>query len=156
MASISFIFDKNIRNRCQRNLNWSKIYCVRARTPCIFSIFDKHHFYAPRTWQNCQSGLVLPKTYQIKAKETLNDRKYTGVRGTSSYAVHFFTFSIFAKHHFYAPGSCLNCQSGLVLSKTDQTKAKETLIDRKYTGVRACTPCIFWHSYYCQTPLLCT
>ena len=55
----------------------------------------------------------------------------------------FFTFSIFAKHHFYAPGSCLNCQSGLVLSKTDQTKAKETLIDRKYTGVRARTPCIF-------------
>ena len=49
----------------------------------------------------------------------------------------------FAKHHFYAPRSCLNCQSGLVLSKTDQTKAKETLIDRKYTGVRARTPCIF-------------
>ena len=88
-----------------------------------FSIFVEHHFYAPRSCLNCQSGLVLSKTDQTKAKETLIDRKYTGVRARTPCI--FLTFFIFAEHDFYAPRSCLNCQSELVLSKIYQTEANE-------------------------------
>ena len=56
---------------------------------------------------------------------------------TSSYSVHFLTFF---KNSFSVPITCLNCQSGLVISEIYQTEAKEPQIDQKYTGVRARTP----------------
>ena len=50
-------------------------------------------------------------------------------RRTSSYAVHFFTFFIFFLNDFPVPINCLDCQSGLVMSKMYQTEAKEPQID---------------------------
>ena len=69
---------------------------------------------------------------------------------TSSYAgvwartpCTFFTLFNLVKNDFPVLINCLNCQSGLILSKMYETDAKEPLNSSKYTGVRARTPCTF-------------
>ena len=63
---------------------------------------------------------------------------------TTSYAVHFFyIFHLCKKNYFPEPINCLNCQSGLVMTKIYQTDANKPLIYSNYTGVRARTPCTF-------------
>ena len=100
------------------------------------------------------------KNLIVFVRNTLNRSQITFYwlkiyRRTSSYAMHFFTLFIFAKHAFSMPVNCLNCQSGLVISKIYQTEAKEPQIDWKYNGVRARTPCIFRHLNSCIKQLFC-
>ena len=104
-------------------------------------ILVKTDFLVPINCPNCQSGLVLPKIHQTKAKEPFVDPKYTGVR-TRTPCI-FFTCFIFVKNDFPVPINCLNCQSELVMPKIYQTEAKKPLVYSNYTGVRACTPCTF-------------
>ena len=99
---------------------------VRARTPCIFlhfSFFFLNDFPVPINCLDCQSGLVMSKMYQTEAKEPQIDWKYTGVRARTPCI--FFTFFNLVKNDFPVPINCLNCQSGLIMSKMCQTDAKE-------------------------------
>ena len=104
--------------------------------------FVKNSLSVPITCLNGQSGLVI-SNMSNRSQGTSNWLKIYW--RTSSYAVYFLTFFVFVKNSFSVPIICLNCQNGLVISKIYQTEAKEPQIDWKCTGVRARTPCIFWH-----------
>ena len=124
---------------------------VQAHTPCICYIW---HFC--QNWLSCAYILskivkvdllcsICTKQKQQKLKLIENILAYELVRRRmSSYAVHFFTLFNLVKNDFPVLINCLNCQSGLILSKMYETDAKEPLNISKYTGVRARTPCIFF------------
>ena len=137
---------------CQNGLVLSKIYQteyigvrLRAHTPCIFFTFFilvKKSLSVSIYCLNCQNGLVVSKIYQREAKEPQTDWEYIGVRARTPCIFCHFLFS--SKKSFFVSIYSLNCQNRLVISKIYQIDAKEHQIDLKYTGVRACTPCIFF------------
>ena len=106
-----------------------------------FFIFVKTNFPVPTNCLNGQSGLVMTKIYQTEANKPLIYSNHTGVRPRTPCIS--FTFLICVKNYFPEPINCLNCQSGLVMTKIYQTDANKPLIYSNYTGVRARTPCTF-------------
>ena len=106
-----------------------------------FFIFVKTDFPVPINCLNCESGLVMTKIYQTEANKPLIYSNHTGVRVRTPCI--FLTFFMCVKNNFPVPINCLNCQSGLVMTKIYQTDANKPLIYSNYTGVRARTPCTF-------------
>ena len=106
-----------------------------------FFIFVKTDFPVPINCLNCESGLVMTKIYQTEANKPLIYSNHTGERARTPCI--FLTFFMCVKNNFPVPINCLNCQSGLVMTKIYQTDANKPLIYSNYTSVRARTPCTF-------------